>query len=84
VLESDGTVLFTSFFASGDGRWHGHDARYDDVTCILEELDAPAELYDRILATRPSDPIQTVQWQEFSAEWDDAHHAGVILTITER
>lgn len=65
----------------------GIDDLYDpleDVTCMLEQLDAPDYVTQHIESTRALDGMQTDEWDDMKARWTYHPDDGLSLTLIDQ
>lgn len=74
----DGGVLDATEAASSSG------AGLVDITCVLNELDAPSSLLSEMAGTRAADGTQSTQWDTFSASWTYDLDDGLDVTIEQK
>ena len=56
-------------------------AEFEDVFCMLDELDTPDSVLNRINSTRALDGRQTADWDGFSASWGYHPDNGLDIVI---
>jgi hypothetical protein len=56
-------------------------AEFEDVFCMLDELDTPDSVLNRINTTRALDGRQTADWDGFSASWGYHPDNGLDIVI---
>jgi hypothetical protein len=59
-------------------------ADFDDVACVLHELDTPDSVISRIDSTRALDGRQTGTWDHYSASWGYHPDNGLDIVIETR
>jgi hypothetical protein len=58
------------------------EATYDDVRCVLAELEAPQSLTARMGSTRALDGMQSATWSTYEVTWNYHPDDGLDLIIT--
>lgn len=56
-------------------------AEYPDILCVLNELDVPDSVLNRINSTRALDGRQTAEWDNFTASWGYHPNSGANIII---
>ena len=56
-------------------------APYSDILCVLDELDTPDSVLNRINSTRALDGRQSAEWTNFSASWGYHPNSGANIII---
>ena len=56
-------------------------AGFDDLACVLIELDTPDSVFNRIDSTRALDGRQTGTWEDYSASWGFHPDNGLDIVI---
>lgn len=56
-------------------------ADYADILCVLNELDVPDSVLNRINSTRALDGRQTADWDNFTASWGYHPNTGANIII---
>jgi len=56
-------------------------ADYSDILCVLDELDVPDSVLNRINSTRALDGRQTADWDNFTASWGYHPNSGANIII---
>ena len=56
-------------------------AEYADILCVLNELDVPDSVLNRINSTRALDGRQTAEWDNFTASWGYHPNSGANIII---
>ncbi len=56
-------------------------AEYADILCVLNELDVPDSVLNRINSTRALDGRQTADWDNFTASWGYHPNSGANIII---
>ena len=56
---------------------------FDQVACVLEQLDIPASVASRMDATRALDGMQDAEWDGFTASWTYHPDDGLDIILTE-
>lgn len=54
----------------------------DDHACLLIALETPTSVIEHMDSTRALDGMQTNNWDEFEARWNEHPNSGTGLTIT--
>jgi len=54
----------------------------DDVWCLLDSLDMPDDIADRMVATSGNDGEQTAAWDEYSVVWTYHPNRGLDVFVT--
>ncbi|MFI6575204.1 hypothetical protein ACIBFB_05340 [Nocardiopsis sp. NPDC050513] len=67
-----------------DGRGEEDQIGLDfaDIQCVLDELDTPDYVMNRILQTRALDGTQAGSWDDFHATWSYHPNSGTSMTIS--
>lgn len=75
-----------SFDTQGDDEWEsdGPYDTYEDVACVLAELDTPDYVIQHIDSTRALDGQQTDEWGDFEARWTYHPDSGMQMTVIDR
>ena len=76
-VEDDGASLIMS--SEGTESW---GAPIDEIACVLQMLDVPTSIINRIDTTRALDGTQTGTWDEYEATWNYHPNSGSNITIT--
>ena len=50
--------------------------------CVMDQLDAPVEIFDRMMATTTAEGTQEATWGVFRATWTNEGDAGPDVTFT--
>jgi hypothetical protein len=79
LADNDHTMIIDS---QGEDYDSG-DASFDDLTCVLRELDVPASVIAQMEQTRALDGMQSADWNGFTASWTYHPDNGLDLIITE-
>jgi hypothetical protein len=79
LADNDHTMIIDS---QGEDYDSG-DASFDDLTCVLRELDVPASVTAQMDQTRALDGMQSADWNGFTASWTYHPDNGLDLIITE-
>ncbi|HSP75242.1 MAG TPA: hypothetical protein VLO31_03390 [Cryobacterium sp.] len=56
-------------------------ADFEDLACVLVELDTPDSVFNRIDSTRALDGRQTGTWEDYSATWGYHPDSGLDIVI---
>lgn len=75
VGDSGDSLSMDSFGEETDG------ADFDDIFCMLDELDTPDSVIKRINSTRALDGRQNADWDGFSASWGYHPDNGLDIVI---
>ncbi|QAV70834.1 hypothetical protein ESZ53_10515 [Salinibacterium sp. UTAS2018] len=76
VVGDDGASL--SMDSTGE---ESKGAPYSDILCVLDELDTPDSVLNRINSTRALDGRQSADWGNFSASWGYHPNSGANIII---
>lgn len=76
-LVDEGTALLIS--TEGD---ESYGASMDEVACVINELEMPSNIVNRLDTTRALDGTQTGSWNGYEATWNYHPNSGMNLTIT--
>jgi hypothetical protein len=76
-LDEDGKSVF--FDGTGEEDFSG--ISYSDVRCVLEELNAPESIFDRIGTTTSLKGVVEGEWDNYSANWTYHPNDGLDLTL---
>lgn len=76
-LVDDGTALLISTEGT-----ESYGASMVEVACVLDELEMPSNIVNRLDTTRALDGTQTGTWNDYEATWNYHPNSGMNLTIT--
>jgi len=86
AVEADNITLVLDMAVTlydGSLNYDTGDVTFEEITCVLGELNAPTSVTARMDSTRALDGMQDAEWGKFAASWTYHPDAGLDVIITQ-